>query len=176
MVRNATPATGSHAECFCEGCRAGELYTGAPDPAPAPVGIFQTSPHQLDIIKGHEHLAVFSFGPKNLLRWHASCCGSPLFNSMRNPKVSFVGMRTNLFADTTALGPVITQSYIPAPNGKTRHEGIYGLIWQAVLRIAKNRITGRWKQTPLFDVVSDSPVAPVTLVSKADRRALLATA
>lgn len=174
-VHDASPATGTHAECFCSSCRAGEVYAGAVDPASDPVGIFQTSPHRMQITSGAENLAVFSFGPKNLLRWHASCCGSPLFNTPRNPKVSFVGIRTNRLSDTSVLGPVVGQAFMRTANGKTKHKGLRKLVIDALIRIAGNRFSGRWKETPLFDVEAAVPVADVTLVSWAARKALLAS-
>lgn len=172
-IASAGPPTTFHAVCFCDSCRAGEIYGQAPDPAPGPVGIVQTSPHLLSITAGADNLAVFSFGPKNVLRWHASCCGAPLFNTPRNPKLSFVGLRTSRLVDMTGIGPALTQGFIPAPDGKTRHKALAKLILATLKRITVNRITGRWAQTPLFDPKTLAPVATVKLLSKAERKALL---
>lgn len=175
-LRGAAPNVGTHAECSCRDCRAAELHLGQPDPAPGPVGIFQTTPDRVTITKGADELAVFSFGDKNLLRWHAACCGTALFNTPRNPKLSFVGIRTNSFADTAPLGPVVAQGFIPTKNGKTRHKGLLRMIGSALSRIAMQRLTGRWKNTPFFDTNSATPVSPVTVLPQGTRKALLAPA
>lgn len=175
QISNASAKTGTHAECFCQSCRAGELYARAPDPAPGPIGIFQTSPHLVQITSGQDKLAVFSFGEKNLLRWQAACCGSPLFNTPRNPKLSFVGIRTNRLADTDAIGPVVGQAFVPTAGGKAKHKNLRKLMFSALARIAGNRLSGRWKQTPFFDAKTGNPIAPIKVVSRAERKALFAT-
>ena len=174
VLRSASPETGTHAQCYCSSCRAGEVYAGAPDPAPAPIGIFQTSPHLMTLSSGTKNLAVFSFGPRNLLRWHATCCGCAMFNTPRNPKISFVGIRTNRLSDLGPIGPVTGSAFKRLPNGKTKHTGLRSLLVAAVVRILRNRVSGRWRQTPLFDAKTAQPMSDVTVVSWAKRKALLA--
>nr|WP_281403109.1 DUF6151 family protein [Sulfitobacter aestuariivivens] len=168
-----TPSMGTHAVCHCRSCRAGELQCGAPDPGEDGVHIFQISPHRLKITKGADHLAVFSFGPNNLLRWYASCCGAPLFTTPRNPRTAFVGVRATGFDSVDVVGPVAGHAFKLAKNGKTKHEGLMTFIWGAAQRIAMGRITGRWKQTPLFDAASGQPVATIEVLPKSRRSELL---
>jgi len=174
VVRDASPQTGTHAKCYCSSCRAGELHAGAADPAPEAVEIYQTSPHMLDITQGADKLAAFSFGPRNLIRWRAPCCNCTMFNTPRNPKMSFVGIRTNRLSDTDAIGPITGFAFKRLPNGKSQHKGLPRLLTSAVARIAGNRFSGRWRANPLFDVDSATPITDVVLVSWAGRRALLA--
>lgn len=172
-LRGVTPQSGTHAVCFCTSCRAGEVYGGQPDPEPAPVRIFQTTPDLVQIVSGAEHLGVFSFGEKNLLRWQATCCGTPLFNTMRSAKMAFVGIRTNCLADTAPLGPVVARGFVPKQNGKMRHEGLHIMIWRMVKRSTVARLSGRWKNNLFFDATTGNPARPVTVVSDEERRALL---
>lgn len=174
-LRGANTRSDTHAECFCTDCRAAELHLGQPDPAPGPVGIYQTSPDRIVIDQGQDQLAVFSFGEKNLLRWHAMCCNVPLFNTMRSPKVSFVGIRTNRLADTAALGPIVGRGFIPVAEGKPKHEGLPRLIWGMAARIIAGRLSGRWKQTPFFDITTLETTRPVTVLPKGTRAGLLQT-
>jgi len=175
-LSDASPRTGSHAICHCKSCRQGEVFAGSKDPAPNPVTIFQTSPHRLHIAEGQDRIAVFSFGEKNLLRWYASCCGKTLFNTPRNPRISFVGISTDCLSDTDSIGPVIGRGFIPVAGGKTRHEGLAKLIWGGLSRVVVNRVTGRWRDTPLFDVSRGTPIKPVQVVPAAARKALLDSA
>ena len=171
----AHPRSGTHAACFCADCRAADVHLGQPDPAPDPIGIFQTTPDKIKITAGQDQLAVFSFGKKNLLRWHAKCCGASLFNTLRNPKIAFVGVRTNRLADTAPLGPIVARGFIPVAGGKPKHEGIQHLIWGMITRVAGARLSGRWKQTPFFDTGTQTPTREITVLSKSTRAGLLAT-
>lgn len=173
VLKDAGPRTGTHAVCFCASCRAGDVFSGDTDPAPDPVGIYQTSPHLMTLTQGAEHLEVFSFGTKNLLRWRAACCGQAMFNTPRSPKMSFVGVRTTCIKDTAPLGPVVGRAFVPVAGKKPRHENLRALLINAVARIAGNRISGRWKQNPLFDTQTNTPLHDVTIVTSAERVALL---
>ena len=165
-LRGVSTSTGSHIACFCADCRAAEVFAGQPDPAPEPVTYFQTTPDRVRFDAGFDKLAVFSFGPKNLLRWQASCCGSPLFNTLRNPKIAFASIRTNTLDDQTAMGPVRATAFIPNPAGTPKHKGMGRIVWALFSRIAAARITGRWKQTPFFDPETLAPVREVQVVDK----------
>lgn len=165
---------GNHARCFCQSCRAADIHTGDADPGGEGITVYQTTPDKISFQSGQDQLAVFSFGPKNLLRWQASCCGALLFNTLRNPKVSFAALRTNRIDDPTPLGPVASRGFIPADDGKQRHEGILplvlGMLWRALI----GRITGRWKQTPFFDTETLKPVAEVKALPKGEIARILA--
>ncbi len=171
-LADVSPRSGTHAVCYCASCRAGEIYSGGADPAPEPVDIYQTSPYLLTLAKGRDHLAVFSFGPKNLLRWKASCCGTAMFNTPRNPKMSFVGVRTSVIAQTAPLGPVVGKAFVPVPGKKPRHENLRAMLFDALARILGNRVSGRWKSNPLFDTDTGAPIHPVHVVSPQERAAL----
>jgi len=166
-LRGAAPSTGTHLECFCADCRAAEVYVGQPD-TPS-VTLFQTSADRFDIEQGQDQLAVFSFGEKNLLRWHASCCGSIMFNTLRNPKMGFASIRVPLLADQDAIGPVITKAFIKTASGKSKHHGMARFVYGILLRMAAVRLSGSWKQTPFFNMATLTPVREVQVVAKEDR-------
>ena len=167
-----SPKNGTRAECFCHDCRAAELYAGQPDPAPGAVQVYQTSPDRVRFDVGEDQLAVFSLSEKGLLRWQARCCGAVLFNTMRTPKVPFASFRTDRAADASPLGPVIARAFVRKANGKRGHEGARHMILGLLMRALPRRITGRWKQTPFFDIASGAPVRDVHVVTAAERAAL----
>jgi len=172
-LRGVDPRKDTHAICCCSDCRAAELHLGQDDPGLDGVGIFQTDPHKVEIISGEDHLDVMSFGEKNLLRWHASCCGAPLFNTMRNPKFAFVGVRTNRLHDTSALGPIIARGFVAAPDGKYKHEGLRRLIGRTLSRMIRARLSGSWKKTPFFDIATLTPLRDVQVLPKGTRASVL---
>ncbi len=167
---------GTHARCFCQSCRAADIHTGAADPGKDGVTVYQTTPDRISFEVGQDQLAAFSFGPKNLLRWQAKCCGTLLFNTLRSPKVSFAALRANRITDTTPLGPIRARGFIPAANGKHRHEGIGPLVAGMLGRALLGRVTGRWKQTPFFDIATQQPVADVEVLPFGERDRILAEA
>lgn len=168
----AGPLSGNHAVCYCHDCRTAEVFAGQPDPAPEPVGIFQTTPDKIRIDAGADQMAVFSFSDKGLLRWHAQCCGALLFNTLRNPKIAFVGVRTIRLEDETPLGPILTRGFIRKPNGKRGHQGLRHLVINMASNAIAARLTGKWKYTPFFDTASGEPVRQIRVVTEAQRAAL----
>jgi len=172
-LRGASPRTGTHAVCHCIDCRAAELYEG--NEVPQTVSLFQTSPDRISFEQGQDQIGVFSFGEKNILRWYATCCGSILCNTLRNPKIAFTSIRISLLSvdDADVVGPVVAQAFIPTPSGKPRHSGLPRFIWQAFGRIAGARISGKWRDNPLFDTETLEPITPVQIVPAIERRALL---
>ena len=176
VLHGVAPGSGTNAICHCRSCRAADLHCGAPDPGTQGVGIYQTSPWRLKITEGADRLAVFSFGPKNLLRWQAGCCGALLFNTPRNPRISFVGIRTSIFPETAPLGPVDGHAFIPTGNGKTRHEGTHRFVWGFAKRTLANLASGKWRRTPFFDTETGDPVARVDVLPEGTRDRLIAAA
>tara|TARA_R110002049_G_scaffold23781_6_gene84777 strand:- start:160359 stop:160823 length:465 start_codon:yes stop_codon:yes gene_type:complete len=149
------------------------VYCDQPDPAPDPVPLYQTTPAQLRFDSGLDRLEVFSFGPKNILRWRAGCCGAPMLNTLRNPKISFVGLHTQRLTAPEALGRLRGYAFVPGAQGRTKHTGTATFVWGMIKRSLLARITGRWRETPLFDVTTGQPIAPIQLVPKDARKALL---
>lgn len=164
--------TGSHVECYCPDCRAGELYFNQPDPAPGPVDIFQLSPDSVVIDRGAEKLAAIRLSPKGMFRWYANCCDTPLCTTLKSAKTPFAGMNTARFDDPGRLGAVVSKGFVPAPDGSRKHESAYRAAWPLIKRMAIARLSGRWKVTPFFDADTGAPVATPRVIDKSERAAL----
>ncbi|MCX7559182.1 DUF6151 family protein [Sulfitobacter sp. F26204] len=164
---------GNHARCFCQSCRAADIHTGDPDPGDGGITVFQTTPDKITFETGQNKLVCFSFGPKNLLRWQAECCGALLFNTLRTPHVPFAALRTSRIPEPDRLGPVRSRGFIPDKNGRHRHEGMRHLVLGMIGRSLFARLTGRWKQTPFFDLGTSRPVAEVRVLPEGARHDIL---
>lgn len=171
-LRDIAPGDGTHAVCHCHDCRVAETYAGQPDPGTSGVGLFQISPDRIQFDAGLEHVAVFSFKERGLLRWHADCCGVTLFNTVRNPKIAFASLRTNRLAEPEAIGPVVGHAFMVGKDGKQRHTGLTRFVWGTLKRVALARLSGRWRQTPFFDADTGTPIRPVHVLSAEERAAL----
>jgi hypothetical protein len=154
--------TGSLAVCHCPDCRAAEVYLHQPDPDPNGVRLYQTTPDRIQFITGQDKLAVLRLSDKGLMRWYAVCCGAPLFNTMPGPKFGFASLHVARVADPAPLGPVIGDV-----NGPGGNSGLARLVLGVLRRSTLARLSGRWKQTPFFDVGTGAPVvAPKVLTPK----------
>jgi len=91
----------------------------------------------------------------------------------RSPKIAFTGVRTNLLAETDALGPIVARAFVPQPGGKHKTEGGARFVVGVFSRIVSAFISGKWKKTPFFDIDAKKPVRPVYVLSREERRAIL---
>lgn len=171
-IAAAALPSGAQVECYCRDCRAAELYLNQPDPAPGPVDIFQTTPDAITILEGGEYLGLLRLSPRGAMRWYATCCDSPLFNTASGPKIPFTGVRVPRISTPDRIGPVLGKAFVPKPGGKTAHEGLGRLIWKLLPGILGARLSGRWRQTPFFDVETGKPVVSAKIPSKEERAAL----
>ncbi|MCF6232975.1 MAG: DUF6151 family protein [Rhodobacteraceae bacterium] len=163
--------TGTHTACYCRDCRAAELYFDQPDPAPGPVDLFQTTPDTLTIAKGTDLLGLLRLSPRGTMRWYATCCNLPMFNTTPRAKLAFVGLKVAILAEPDRVGPVVAKSFIPGVGGKTSHKGIVPVVFSILTKMLAARLSGNWRQTPFFDETG-APVAKATIPSKKDRAAL----
>ena len=171
-VAPATPRSGTHLECYCADCRAAELWFDQPDPAPGGVRIYQTTPDAITFDAGQDLLGVMRLGPRGVMRWHATCCKAPLFNTLANPKLPFAGLHVARLDDPAPIGPVVARGFVPRPGGGTKHQGATMMFWRIFSRLGAARLSGRWRRTPFFDIETGEPVATPTMPDKQERAAL----
>lgn len=167
-IHDPGPSTDNHGICYCVDCQAFPRHLGQAErclDASGGTDIYQTQPSKVEITAGTEHLAVLRLLPKGLHRWHTTCCGTPICNTMGSPKLSFVGFLTCNFAPGDLL-PIAfrykkEQALAPVegPSGS-----VAAFAFKTVKTMLGARLSGTWKQTPFFDPVSGrAVVAPYTL-------------
>ena len=169
-ISPATPSSGTHLTCHCKDCRAAAIYLKQPDPAPGGVDLFQTTPDTIRFSQGKERLAILRLGPKGPLRWYASCCKAPMFNTLSRPGPRFATAIVDRIEDASAIGPVRARAFVQAAGESPKHKNMGLMVWRLMTRMGAARLSGRWKQTPFFDVETGIPSAPVNVLS-ADERA-----
>ncbi|MCB1364527.1 MAG: hypothetical protein KDK02_10415 [Rhodobacteraceae bacterium] len=169
-------ARGVHAVCYCRDCRAAELWLGRPDPAPGPVDVFQTTPDMIRFQSGTDRLGLLRLSPKGLMRWYATCCNAPLFNTLASPRLPFAALHVARLDSPESVGPVRVHSFVPRPGGRSAHRGWGRMILRLVTGMGGARLSGRWRRTPFFDPDSGAPVAEATIPDKAARAALYSRA
>lgn len=172
QIADEAIAFGTHLVCYCRDCRATQLYFNQPDPAPGPVDLWQTTPDAFDIQKGADKLGLFRLGPRGAMRWFATCCNTPMFNTATTPKVPFAVIQVDRITSPDRLGPVVGKAFVPKSSGKTAHQGLGRIILKTLPRIAGALLSGRWRKTPFFDVDTGKPVADPVIPGKQERAAL----
>ena len=145
--------------------------------------IFQVSPSRLTITEGERHLACLRLSDRNLLRWYASCCRTPIGNTPGSYKMHFLGL-IHAFLDLDelempvdkALGPIRARAFRRFSTGdRSVINAMPGSFWPFLLggmrRIIGAALTGAYRSTPFFDA-SGTPVATPRRLTQEERSRL----
>ncbi|WP_371227488.1 DUF6151 family protein [Roseovarius sp. 2305UL8-3] len=175
-------SAGTRAICYCKDCQTAAQLHGDGADMLSPAGgsdIWQTTPDRIKIVKGAEHLKVIRLSPKGLMRWHAGCCGTPMFNTLPNLKLPFIGMilRQSARSDADAVYGKLrchasTEGVRPGAGASTRDKGFKRAGFDVLQRMLAAWLSGRSKDTPLIGK-DGKPIAPVEVITKDQRRAAI---
>ena len=145
--------------CYCSDCQAFANFLGSSAETLNPQGgteIVQLAQSRLRFTQGKEHLALLKLSDKGLLRWYASCCNTPIGNTLGNPKLSFIGLihcaldHSKMDAD---FGEHIAVAKVDTAIGepKPKQRGLAGIVGRFLAIILTDRIGSKYKQSPLFN-------------------------
>jgi hypothetical protein len=180
-VANASPETTNRMVCYCDDCQAYLHHLGRSDLLDDRGGtdIVQVAPATLSFDRGEERLVGVRLSPRGLYRWYASCCRTPLGNTL-GPAIPFVGIVTRAFEVGTQRPDEVFGKPLGAsqekfavggpPGGKARID--VRMILHVLGLVLGWRVRGRTWPHPYFDRASRAPVRPVTTLSREDREAL----
>jgi len=177
-VNDAAPGTVNRVVCYCDDCQAFAHHLGRADLLDAHGGtdIVQVAPASLEFDRGGERIVGLRLAPKGLYRWYASCCGTPVGNTV-GPSIPFVGIVAGAFAGDAdrvlgkPIGAILGKFAIGTPPGGSTGWNI-GLYARAIVMVLRWRLTGRTWPHPFFDRASGAPSRPLTVLSAAEREAL----
>ena len=152
------PDQGTRIVCHCADCRGAAHWIDPTRDLARPMPYYQTTPDRLVIAAGGDRLAAMSWRNPKFLRWYASCCGTPLFNTPATPGVPFVSVYLEALEDPAPLGPVRGEAFVPDPKGgKPTHRGAPVFVWGLIRRSLPARLSGRWKAIPCSPMARRSP-------------------
>jgi Family of unknown function (DUF6151) len=181
MVTNVSPKTVNRVVCCCDDCQAFAHRLGRGDLLDTHGGtdIVQTAPATVSFIEGQEHIAGVRLAPKGLYRWYATCCKTPLGNTV-SPAIPFVGIVAQAFESQMQtpddlFGPPIGRIFGKyavgrVPEASSRINA--SLMVRALWLVLGWRIRGRAWPHPFFDRATRMPRYPVTVLSLQEREAL----
>jgi hypothetical protein len=165
--------------CYCRDCQAFARHLGAEGVLDAQGGteIVASLPSKLRFTAGDDALACLSLSPRGLLRWYAACCRTPIGNTMRNPKIAYVGLvHSCLEGDAPplaqAFGPLRLATNTASATGPARKVPPWAAA-ASLASLAKTllgaRLGGGWRDNPLFEPGSARPVRPVRVLTLDER-------
>ena len=180
-VSDPSPRSVNRVTCYCDDCQAFVHQLDRADLLNANGGsdIVQVAPSALAFTQGLNRIAGLRLKPSGLYRWYATCCNTPLGNTL-TPAIPFVGLMAQTF-DTPDLDHVIG-----APTGALQGKFAIGeppkgstglnlpVILSAVFRVLGWRLRGKAWPHPFFRREAREPVYPVTVVPAERRDALRA--
>jgi hypothetical protein len=180
-VTGAAPSAVNHAICYCDDCQAYAHWLRREDLLDAHGGsdIVQVAPATLSFDRGQERIRGLRLSAKGLYRWYASCCNSPVGNTLQ-PGIPFVGIPVQSFAGgpaqvTDAFGPARGAVFGKfavggAPPGSTRID--LRLLARVVRHLLSWRLSGKSWPHPFFEREPRAARYPVTTLTASERDAL----
>lgn len=171
VLRDAVPHNVCHLVCYCKDCRAFARHLGQESKLEAGGGsaLVQVMPAQIEITSGQEHLACLKLSPRGLLRWYASCCNTPVANTVSSSRVPLAGTWRANYATVEPFGPVTTLGFtkMALPGGPKRDKGAFGMLSGLAKRFYSGLLNGNLRQSPFFDADGAPVVEPVVLDKEA---------
>lgn len=152
--------------CHCSDCQAFARHLGARDIMDDQGGtdIVQVPASHVTFTQGRQQLACIRLTDKGMVRWYASCCLTPIGNTLADPKADFVGL-IHARADTASLdatfGPVSMRVGVDKALGadKPKAAGVFGGVLKVLGFIVGGRLRKTWRASPFFDPQTGLPIA-----------------
>ena len=173
------PERVSRGVCYCKDCQAYAHFLGKTGDILDEMGgtdVIATLPKYLTFTQGFEALACMSLTEKGMLRWYARCCNTPIGNTPRDFKVSFVGLVHTCLEDPSrtlesSFGPV--RMRVNTRNAKGRPKSMLISTVASVLRFSISlvhaRLDGSYKRTPFFAPDRGTPVISPKVLTSSER-------
>ncbi|WP_341713861.1 DUF6151 family protein [Erythrobacter sp.] len=181
VIEHANPQEGDRVVCHCVDCRDLVRHLGQEARVLDDLGgtdLYQSRCARVKLQSGRDKLASLHMTEGKTLRWYASCCQSPLFNTYANGRVPYV---TTLLANTDAdkreillgdpIGHVFPQQATGDASG-LRELSFARLMWRFFRRMLKDLVVGDRRRSALFDAKTLEPIAKPRHLTLAEQQAL----
>jgi hypothetical protein len=170
-IKDASPSMGRRAVCYCDDCQAYAHYLGrAQDVLDANGGtdIFAVPPSRIEFTQGQNQIRCLRLTKRGLLRWYASCCKTPIANTITSHQMPYAGMVHSILDPgkqdlDEIIGPIRGRILGKFGIGKmpkgTAEKAPMGLMLSVGGFILKNWVTRQFKPSPFFDDAGNPRVA-----------------
>jgi hypothetical protein len=149
------PEGGTRVVCYCNSCRDFATRLGASDILNECGGsdLYQIAPEAARFVKGADKVAWTKMTDKGPARWFTTCCHTPLANTLPTRTIPFLTLQTAYLSEKDTLPPIEISVFRRFANGRVPATS-YGqgrLLRKFAVRALKSRLSGGWRQNPLFD-------------------------
>lgn len=175
----AAPERAARLICYCRDCQSAAHALQASDMALDEHGgtsIVAALQSDVSVTQGISQLACMSLSSGGIYRWYASCCGTPVANTVRRPQMSYVGLvHTCLGASAHEVQKTWPRHFhvnVAHARGDVAHSRIATLAGAIGIarRVIGARLDGRWRQSPFFVPLTKAPAAPVRVLTEEERQ------
>jgi hypothetical protein len=180
-LSETAPPSGIRYTCNCDDCQAFAYFTRNSDSVLDATGgtdAYQLPASQLKVARGLDQLACVQVTTRALLRWHCAVCMTPIANTYGSSKLSFlsvplctVPLQNRLEVFGPSSGHVWTK-FGWGDLSSVKQVSIPAMLWRIVVRIIVARITGDYRNNPLFNRDDGRPIAVPRHLSRSERFAL----
>jgi hypothetical protein len=179
-VANASRETVTRVVCYCDDCQAFAHHLKRADILDANGGsdIVQVAPASLSFQRGADRIACVRLHPKGLYRFYATCCNTPLGNTL-GTKIPFIGIVAHAFegdaddAFGAPIGAIFGKFAVgTAPKGSDKLN--VPLLARAIRKVLGWKLRGKAHPHPYFDRGAREPNRPVTILTRDERDAVRA--
>ncbi|WP_040787630.1 DUF6151 family protein [Massilia niastensis] len=169
-----------HLACYCRDCQAYAHALGNPGQVLDELGgtdVIATLQHRLRFTKGADSLACLMLSRQGVLRWYASCCNTPIGNTARDPRLSYIGLvhtcmgmpAADLDKEFGTNRVVVNKKDARKPKRDASSASALFAIWRIIGSVVWARLNGSWKKSPFFQPGSTRPVAAPRVLSQEER-------
>lgn len=169
--------------CYCDDCQTYARHLGRADLLDANGGteVIPAYPADVEILQGQQYLKCTRLSPKGLFRFSTTCCNTPVANL--KPGAPWAGFSRGVYtarpgqaqALDEALGPVRSRIMGRFAKGTPPADTASKINLKSMAAVLpfmlKGALQGKAKPSPFFGADGVTPVAPLTVLSKAEREA-----
>ena len=181
VARDVAPSTVNHCFCYCDDCQAFAHFLGRADEVLDPYGgteITQMSQANVGFTAGADKVAAMRLTATGMIRWYASCCRTPIGNTMATSAMPFIGViKAFIDAPSAALGPIRGRGFAKSAKGgpaAVPRDGLPEIVMIArvLAKVLRWRLRGDHKRSALRDAATGKPLAEPRVLGEAEREEL----
>jgi hypothetical protein len=185
VAHGVAPGAVNHCFCYCDDCQAFAHFLDRADEildAHGGTEITQMSQASVRFTAGVDKIAAIRLAPKGLMRWYASCCNTPIGNTLGSSALPFIGvLRVFMGAmnapPAAALGPIRGRGFAKSAKGgraAVPKDGLPDLVMVARVfaKLIRWRLRGDHKRSQLFAAETGLSLAQARVLTPSERDAL----
>lgn len=140
--------------------------------------LYQSRCAKMELHSGRDKLASLHLTDKPTMRWIATCCRTPMFNTYANGRIPYV---TTLLGNCreveldALLGKPLGHLFVedsPKNPGDVPHLYMARLMRRFMVRMIKDILSGDRRRSQLFDAKTLEPIAAPQRLTPQERAAL----